>query len=425
MASVLLRASGAALAFVINVALARMLGVTQFGRYMTLFSAAIVLGSLAQRGVDQLLTREFSATSSRISLAMSGLARWATGRVGLGLVICMATYSVWLSVAGVSSHSGVGWIDVVAGLGVLVAYAACGVLGGLLNGYGASLRSQSLTLVVRNFSVLILLGTLWLLSRGVHRADTVLVLQTTGFLVAAVMGAWWVSRLWSHDRVMSASNSTLVDPEIRRGWAVVARRFLLVTIAAVLINRIDVVLVAAVSGETTAGFYAAGARLAQVALMVAMAVNMVLSPRIAKAWGNGNFEAMRHFLATGFMFTVPISVFEILIAVFFSRNIVMFLGRDYAGSATVFLWVTVAYAVWSVTAPAYALLGMSGGERYVAGASWAILFFNIIGILSLVPMFGAKGAAIAMAAAYSVAVIPILMLSKSHILRKTKVRAAS
>ncbi|MGH2509777.1 MAG: lipopolysaccharide biosynthesis protein, partial [Ktedonobacteraceae bacterium] len=185
------------------------------------------------------------------------------------------------------------------------------------------------------------------------------------------------------------------------------RHFLLVTIASVLVNRLDVVLVSSLSNVQVAGVYAAGARLAQVALMVALAVNIVLSPRIARAYRQGDGREVRRLFRSGLAFTVPIAVIEIALATVLGSDIVRIFGPSYATAAAPFAWVTVAYALWALAAPGYALLAMTGSERVVAALSWLVLIANVVTIILLVPSHGAAGAGMAMIAGYGLALLAL------------------
>jgi len=407
-ASVLVRGAGAILALAVNVVLARMLGVAEYGRYMTQLSAALILGSLAVRGSDQLLTRELSAGGAKHTGWRHELRHWAIRRVAVGIVLAVVAYFIWIFIARTAASGWDRWSTVLAGALLIMLFPLCTLTAGALNGFGASLRSQTLALVLQNIAILVLLGVMWLLFDGLRSGGTALWLQAGGYTLALLVG--W---RWLHASVRGNGTTAQVgdiSPQVATGtsskrWSSASRHFLLVAVAALLVNRLDVILVSSLAGNATAGIYVAGARLAQVALMVAMAVNTVLSPRISEAWARKDFAAARRMLRGGLMFTIPVAVVEVAAAFFFARHIVALLGSAYAKSAMPFAWVTMAYALFTLAAPYYAYLGMTGSEKSLASISWMVLIANVSAIFLLLPLYGATGAGMAMGVGYALALL--------------------
>lgn len=408
--SIGIRGIGAILALSLNVLLARLLGVAEYGRYMALLSMALVLGALAVRGSDYVLTRELAGDARPFDDLRKRLYRWASFRVGksaLLAVLVFLAWSVWIYFGwAVVKTSGQAGFAVFAGIAIILFVPFVAIVAGAINGYAASLKSQALTLVVQNGAVLGLLGILYLAIRVIDIAQ-VLWLQATGYAASLLIGVYWLSRLGSGRRG-SGSDVGLIAHGSEAGtksWTVASRHFLLVTVAALLINKLDVVVVSAVSSSQTTGFYVAGARLAQVALMIALAMNVVLSPRIARTHKAGDEGGVKRLVQSGLKVTVPVAVIEVVLACFFSSDVVTVFGAAYANSSGPFLWVMVAYAFWTALAPAYAYFSMAGKEKFVATVSWLTLIVNLGGVLLLTPFYGADGAGAAMALGYGISAV--------------------
>lgn len=418
--SISIRGAAALVALAANIALARLLGVAEYGRYMTLYSAAIVLGSLAVRGTDQLLTRELSAGAAVQHYWRRVLARWVTRRVVPGVAIAVMLYVVWSLLAHTSGSGGSHWLADLAALVLIALNSICILVAGGLNGFRASQRSQSLVPLVNNGMVLVLLGVLWFGAGEFINGTAALWFQTIGYGLACVLGWYWLRSASSRKNGQSPIMAKPATENVRPAdWALASRHFFFITIAAVLINRVDVVFVSTLAGNHTAGIYVAGARLAQVALLVAVSVNTILSPRISEAWHAKNHTKVRQLVRSGLAFTFTVAVFEVLIAIFFGSDIIRVFGSAYSSSTTVFILIVVAYALWTLAAPGYALLNMTGSEKVVANLSWMVAIVNVIAILVLVPFYGAVGGGWAMFAGYAV-VLPVLI----GILRKTSRFAA-
>ena len=418
MASVLVRAAGAVLALIVNIVWARMLGASRYGGYMTMLSASLLLSGLAVRGSDQLLTREISAWHEHASHVWPALRRWAIGRVGVGTAWAVAVCLVWIWLARSSAFQDDAANAAAACACLIVLSAVCMLVAGALNGLGASLQSQSLPLLIQNGSMLAVLGGVWIVwSVSHYEPVSALWVQVAGYGMALVIGAVWLKALGPLNPSVGEGQAPVLlaprhPPALR--WSKASRHFMLVTVAALLINRLDVVLVYALSGDETAGAYAAGARLAQAALLVGLAVNTVLTPRISSAWTRHDHTAMKRLVRGGLWFTVPISMVEVALAVIYAGRITALLGPGYGASAAAFAWVTVGYALWTVAAPYYALMTMTGQESRVAALSWLVLIVNGLAMLVLVPTRGAGGAGMAMASGYALALLALLTTAKNN-----------
>lgn len=399
--SIALRGSGAFLALVLNLLFARLLGAAQFGHYMTALSAALLLGGLAVRGTDQLATREASASERVLK---RGFLRWAARRVLYGSVAASAAYIVW-HVALRGGFVSEGSLSILfLGPVIIALYASSATVAGALNGVGATQRSQVMLLGVKNFAVLAALGVAWLIAGKLTSSGAALVLQTIGYFITLLLGLQW---LRSHAGRVPGAPIEAVSSLDCRNWAVSSRHLMLVAIAAMLINRFDVVLVSSIAGDTVSGIYAAGARLAQVTLIAGVSINAVLSPRIANAWARSDNQALRKLVVHGFCFTTPVAVAMVLAAALLAPTVISFLGSEYVESRSVFIFVAVANGLWTITAPAYVLLSMTGAESNAAMISWLVVFVNATATLLFVPLLGAKGAGMAMCIGYS-AVLPVL-----------------
>ena len=124
---------GALLAFVANIVIARILGTTDFGIYMTLLSIGLVAGGVAGYGVGPVLTREIAANPEQQSSAMVRvMSRWALRLTGLISLGTMVVVLLWLS-------SGLGappsrWLERMGIIGIILTSVLATIVTGLLVG---------------------------------------------------------------------------------------------------------------------------------------------------------------------------------------------------------------------------------------------------------------------------------------------------
>lgn len=402
---------GALLGVGLNVVLARLLGVVQYGLYVTLLSVVLILGTLASGGANKLLTRELARNITAPPQWARALARWALRRVGQGAIAGTLAYLVWLLFLQ-SEFIALAqfWLAAFAGSFLILLLAFCLAIAGAINGLMAPQRSRALVLIVRNGGVLVLVGVMYFWIQGPYTALQALWLQVCGFVLAGAVGTWWLISL-SRETAPAAhqAQTYFTQPSVfTKEWDTAARHFLILSAATVLINRLDTVLVHGLAGPEVAGLYTAGARLGQVAMMVALAINAVMQSRIARAYGAGDSIMVRNYLLHVTMFTLPLAIAEVAVAVVFAPQIVGVFGVNYAHSAAPFTWAVVAYACVTAMMPLYSLLTMVGAERFVALISWLVLAINISLVIVLTPAYGAAGAGVAMAAAYGVMMVSLV-----------------
>lgn len=402
--SIGVRGGGSALSLVLNIVMARLLGVTAYGYYMTALAVALILGTLASRGVNKLLTRELAGGASAQVALRNELTSWAVRRVALGIFVASLVYLGWVILVQ-SGHTANISRSLLALPGALIVgmTAICIGESGALNGFLAPLRGQSLMAIVRNTGVLILTGFFYLTCHGPQTTLQALWLQVGGLALACLVGLYWLRTLPAPS-VDAAPTDTANSTQVRarnKSWGCAARSFLLMALVAVLIDRIDVVLVSALAGSSEAGIYAAGARLGQMAQLVALAVIYVLQPHIASAYRTGDTERVRHNFRNAFLFVAIIAVVQSIICVRFASELVGVFGHSYSASASSFAWVATAYALWALSSPLSALMSMVGYERIVAIIGCITLVVDVGIATVLVPLYGAVGAGVAIFGAYA------------------------
>lgn len=419
-ASVGVRGGGAILAVASNILLARLLGVVQYGKYMVAFSAAMVLGGVAVGGANQLLTRELAAGAATGAVPFTALGRWGARRVAVGVVIAALIFAVWTRLQSGLWGGLLGFAVIGAGTFALGLSAICALEAGVINGFGASTRSQAVVLVVQKGVLLASLGVWWVFMPTIMGVSLALWLQAGAFGVAAVIAWLWIHRIirnasWTQIESAVASG----DRYVEKKWARASRQFLFISVASLLVARLDVILVSSLAGDRVGGVYAAGARIAQIAMIAAVGINIVLSPRISAAWTRRELGTLKRLLSTALALTAPVAILEVGTAIWCAPMLGVILGNAYAASGAVFIWIVVAYALWTVAAPGYALLAMTGKEGTVAYLSWLVLIVNMSMITVLVPREGAAGGGIAMIIGYAV-VVPFVVFSVLKELRAAR-----
>ena len=395
--SIGVRGLGAPLAFVTNVFVARLLGPADYGSYLALLSAGLLAGTVAVFGANRVVTREIAITAQDRQRQVTPLVLgWSLRFVGVLSVLTIAALLVWLGLGLGLGHTS--WIER-ALVALLVPTSASTLLAaGVLLGLGNMVASQALANVVKNGALLV--GVL-VLAVVAHRTriDHILLLQVSAYLITIVLAARWIQGSMARngrDRAIGDSAIAFTSPRDQRAWTRASSYFFVGSIAALVMARLDVVLVNGLAGPIAAGFFGAANRLVQIAMIGGLVLMGWIQPRFGEAYAVNDSGRLRRMwrqslLAAGALAAVPIIVVWAA-----APWLIGLLGPDFSGALSPLRWLLVGTLFWGTAVPAgNALLAVTGRERDLANIAWLQVGVTLALIFVLVPTLGADGGAIA------------------------------
>jgi len=395
--SMVARGSGAPLALIANVLIARALGPQDLGAYMTLLSIGLMARGVAVYGIGPVVKREIASSSQQDRIAIIVMmARWAihlSGRisilVGVGIVI-------WLAMGWGLPYST--WLQRLAIICIMLSATGSNIISSALAGLGMVPRSQSIDNLVKNGFLLAGIGFLILI--GVRSSTSLLWLQVLSFGFAALLGTYWVSRTLSPisiRQLQDIGEGCLANKVRFDAWTKSAAHFFAMSMAHVILARLDVVMVNALSGSTQAGLYGAAARLGQFGGIVGMVWVAWLQPRMAQRYSSGNYRQLRSIMRIGFIGSTGMTTLMAALGYALAPRIVGLLGAGFEGAIFPFRLLIIGYAVWAICVPSYSALTMSGREALVSRIAWGRVGITLLASIPLVAELGAIGGALAWA----------------------------
>lgn len=177
-------------------------------------------------------------------------------------------------------------------------------------------------------------------------------------------------------------------------------------------NRLDIVLVAALTTAFQAGLYAPASRVQDAFLLLPASLGLVALPVVAHTWRRSHAAVrrqVRRFVILGFLITMPVAL---AVAVFAPSILRLVLGEEYVGSAgpvRIMIWSVVLTAL---TAPLVAGLAGIGRARDTTKVFAAAFTTALVAHLSLDWWWGATGAAVATLSRDPVALGVAIVLSR-------------
>ncbi|WP_282267229.1 flippase [Stenotrophomonas sp. PS02298] len=406
LATTLIRLASIFLSFVASLVMARVLGVADYGIYSYVMAIAALLGVAVALGFPQYLVREASARPEWVL----GLWRWADRGVMLA------------GVGGAALMLLLAWREDSARRGMALALAAVipmltalsEVRRGLLQASGLVVRSQAALLLIA--PLFMLTGVCWLWQVG----SVVDVWQVMLLGVAACAVSLVVTSVLLRRSVRGTEPVDIGDSRVLK--VATSIRFMWLGALYMLLSRTDLIMLGLLSNDEDAGVYAVASRAADLVPLLLMAANIVMAPRIASLYRDGELSRLQEFL-TSMMRVVVLCSLPLALFLFIGANWLLrfFYGDAYLDGVPVLRLLVVAQFVLVLGGPLGTMLEMTGNEKSsLAVMTWVVLL-NVVSNAVLIPPLGASGAAFA--TCISVVLGRLLLLRKVRALLSVRVTA--
>ncbi len=384
-----LRGTGLALAFGLNILLARLLGLPRYGEYVFLTVLAAFVAVPARAGLDVAVMRflpEYrSAGTGRLARRL--LIR-ANGLVGsLGLAIALLTLA---ALALLSPHRAMA--ESLAWLLALVPLTALSSLNqGILQGLGQPARALWAEYLVRPLAaaavLLVLLDTTHRVSLTVSQGLSAITLGVG----CGVLVQWLLIR-----RAAAGLPEEPGEPATPwRIWLGVAGPLLGMGFLNMVSTRSDLLLLGILGNRSSEGYYQPAVRLAGFVSFGLTALNGVVAPLIAELYAQKRLPELRQVVNRTIRWG---SAFGLVVALIFGldgRFVLHLFGPGFAAGERPLLVLLAGQIINVSVGPVGYFLAMTGSHQ---AAFWILLtgaFFEVATALLAIPLWGALGAAVA------------------------------
>ncbi|HPF27280.1 MAG TPA: polysaccharide biosynthesis C-terminal domain-containing protein [Steroidobacteraceae bacterium] len=376
-------AAGTALAFLMQLALARALGVVSYGTYSIAIAWVAIALIPSKLGFDTSTVKfvaEYSADRDFVKAdAVLSFARRTALIIGL---VAGLTLGMWLYVKQATVGPGVALtVALLLPLGAYSEISAAALRG--LNQVAQALTGDS---VIRPLAVLLLLPLLYVLSPSVG-ATSALLLYGVGTLCSIL----WLRRCLAMHGLQTTTSYG--DPVIRANWIRTSLPLMFANGFLVLMYSLDTVMIGLLRAPEDAGLYSVCSRLAIVVLFAMNAAQFAAAPMFAKA-GREQTRADMLALVRSFNLVAAAIAAPTALAVFILASTLLGLfGHEYQVGANVLRVLVAMQLINVLTGPVGTLLGMLGLQRSLAYLIAGGLLINFLLNLYFIPLYGAAGAA--------------------------------
>lgn len=401
-----LRISGAALAFASQVAMARWMGIVEFGLYTTAWVWVLVLGTLCQLGFNVSGTR-FCALyrETRRPARLRGLVGFAALAAGLaGLAVAAAGIAASLVLAADAPGLIALWI----GLAAVPLFALHEVAKGLTRGLAGVARAYLPGFVLRPGLLLVGLGLLY--AAGIA-PDAGVAMAVTLATLALVVAWQWLSLA----RLMPPRVSARRPVWHARHWLAASLPVLLVDGQYILLANLDVLVVGAVLDPQAVAVYFAAARVVALVSFVHFAISAVSAEPIARFHARGDRGALIDIVRRLTRIDLALTLAGGLVVTALARPVLGLFGDGFEAGRGVMAILVAGLFVQAAFGPIRFLLTMTGQQNAMAVVLTATSALNVVLALLLVPRFGLEGAAVATTSTLAVSCLLLALLARRRL----------
>jgi O-antigen/teichoic acid export membrane protein len=175
-----------------------------------------------------------------------------------------------------------------------------------------------------------------------------------------------------------------------------------VAFLAMVVSQIDIVAVSVFEGSEQAGLYSAASRVAQAMNVALVAVNFVLAPRIAQLFAEGKTSKLQEEVSSAANWCLVLMGGACLILIPGAGLVLHAFGPDFGAAADALRILMLGQLVNALCGPAGTILNMTGNQRQAIKALTASAVVDVTLFGLLIPPFGLTGAAAATAACTAV-----------------------
>lgn len=365
---------------VVNVVLARELGVDGFGYYALVMAYVQILVVPAQLGFPSALVRQMSQFEG------NGAGQSASRHLNVAIIFVSST-SVLLAVCWALSGFLIEATDLLTVLLLILGLSIVDVGGGALRGLGSVVESQIAQQLIRPVTFLaMLVGIVWLYDQRLDQR-TALLLHAFAALFAAVY-----SLISSKTKITKMPSEGVYNTRL----AILSSSLPFMLLASIQVLNYQVAL--AVMGfklETAqVGIYRTAVQIADGLSVVLFAFSIALGPRIARLHTLSKVAELKqlllrtHFAAVAVMLPLAGGV-----ALFAQPIITIIFGTDYSAGAGPLVILAIGKILYAGVGFSGLGMSMMGYPSRSAVALSLGLLMNLVLTLTLIPPFGMEGAA--------------------------------
>jgi O-antigen/teichoic acid export membrane protein len=386
----LVRCVSAALLYLTQVVMARWMGASEYGIYVTVWTAVIMLGGVTSLGLNLGVMRLVSV--HREAGDMAALRGLMLGSRAIAVVMAvgfvMAGYAGLAVVQMSDGHRAAASIALLC----LPLLAMTDMQDGIGRGHGWMMPALVPPYVLRP---LLLLGAM---SVAVALGHPMVAATAAMAVVAAVVATALVQAVWLNRKL---ANELAGGPRRYpvRLWIASSLPLLGIAGAELALQNTDIMVLSRFAAPSEVAMYFAAGKTMSLIMFVHYAVGSAMASRFAGLKERGDTAGLRIAVRDAVTWTFWPSALAAALILIAGKPLLSLFGPGFSDGYPIMAILVIGLLVRSSTGPAEILLNMMGEQRICAAVMTGGAVIGLVMNLALVPVWGATGAAIGTATA--------------------------
>lgn len=385
-----------ALALVIG----RLYGPSGMGVYALGYGFLLGVGILARQGMDNGLIRYVGQDPSSSWLAV--YLRWALRRALLLSVLAAAVLlgcRYWLE----GLFQAPGLADVLVGIALAAPAFTCTFL---FSGFFKGIRKPATACLLENGSVALVAGTLILAFRQWGDSTDLSVIGyaygLAAWLVAFQGGLqvwlWCCRQPWWKASQVDAEKAICEETTVlREQFMTTSRTFFVTGLSSFMQSVLGLMIAGALLSTAELGLFKSSQQAAVLIGFVLMVINAIFPPRFAALYHRGDMAALKRLARQGVLLGLVVATPLLLLCLLAPVWVLSWFGDGFSQAANLLRLIAVAQLVNVSTGSVVFLLNMTGREKLMRNIALLCNSLGLAGFFVLPQLFGAFGAAMALA----------------------------
>lgn len=388
----ILKVFGLIVAYGLQVLLARVLKVEEYGTYVYVLTWANLIVLFTKLGFDGASKRLLPVYKSKKQhYHFNEYVKYSTKIsfiIGISVLAIALTYMSFGAIADNTLK-----MTFIAGFILVVVNTQLGLITAFLEGMRAIVKSMLPLYYIRPILIAVGVSGLFILKYPVSSTYAMWINVAATLVSTIVIWSWFKPFIEREKRL--DLEPIIINKSEKKEWRKIAFSLLLVSGTVILLTEIDTVMLGMLDSTTTAGVYQTAIKIGHLAMFGFNSIEMVIAPTIAGLYAVRKFGEMQNILRKGVVLMVIFTLPMIILLWFFGDWFLRLYGIEFVVGFTSLKILLACQIVNVAVGSAINLMIMTRYEKEALYILATSLVVNVILNWVLIPIYGMEGAAAA------------------------------
>ncbi len=393
--SFLVKISGLLVSFILQIMLARTLGVAEFGVYSFVITLVVFSSSVSALGMDKSIIRFLPEYLSKNEIdSLSSFMFFSLKTMLISLAITLVFLILFQPVFSNLSVPIGNLLLFLMGILVLSSVPTSYMMG-LLLAMKKPVISQAPSLFVKPVLLLLFIFLYFFINAGALKASDMLIANA---LVSIIV-------LFFYILIIRHSDSAVLKLPAcgmycyNKDWWSTSIGFLVITMCNLIITQTDIIMIGSILSPESVAHYMIAVKVSSLLTFFLVSVNTVVAPLISESFHGNNRAGLVKIVNIASKIITITTLVAAVVIVLGADYILQLFGEEYLSVKNVLIVLCIGHCINALTGPVSYLVSMTGHQAYVIKILAASAVINVALNWVFINQYGIIGAAYATAIA--------------------------